>query len=98
MKVKWHHLARADFAELVTYITTDNPKVQLIAPIPLFEVSQKPYGGHFVTTVLLAILPMLITASSYGRMDFEDRSAVVSQDMGGCEQNLREHFLGTSLA
>jgi putrescine importer len=42
--------------------------VQPIAPIPLFGVAQKLSDGHFVTTLLLAMLPMLITASSYGRM------------------------------
>ena len=42
--------------------------VQPIAPIPLFGVAQKLSNGHFVTTLLLAMLPMLITAFSYGRM------------------------------
>ena len=42
--------------------------VQPIAPIPLFGVAQKLSDGHFVTTLLLAMLPMLITAFSYGRM------------------------------
>ena len=41
---------------------------QPIASVPLFGVAQKLSNGHFVTTVLLAMLPMLITASSYGRM------------------------------
>ena len=26
MKVRWHPLARTDFAELITYIAADNPK------------------------------------------------------------------------
>ncbi len=42
--------------------------VQPIATVPLFGVSQKLSDGHFVTTVMLAMLPMLITAVSYGRM------------------------------
>ena len=42
--------------------------VQPIAPVPLFGVSQKLSDGHFVTTILLAMFPMLITAVSYGRM------------------------------
>jgi len=42
--------------------------VQPIAPIPLFGVAQKLSDGHFVTTLLLAMFPMLITAFSYGRM------------------------------
>src|ERR1039458_1353851 len=42
--------------------------VQPIAPIPLFGVAHSLSGGHFVPPLLLAMLPMLITASSYGRM------------------------------
>jgi amino acid transporter len=42
--------------------------VQPIAPIPLFGVAQKLSAGHFVTTILVAMFPMLITAFSYGRM------------------------------
>lgn len=42
--------------------------VQPIAPIPLFGVAQKLSDGHYVTTLLLAMFPMLITAASYGRM------------------------------
>ena len=42
--------------------------VQPIAPIPLFGIAQKLSDGHFVTTLLLAMFPMLITAFSYGRM------------------------------
>ncbi len=42
--------------------------VQPIAPIPLFGVAQKLSDGHYVTTILLAMFPMLITAFSYGRM------------------------------
>jgi len=41
---------------------------QPIASVPLFGVAQKLSNGHFVTTLLLAMLPMLITAFSYGRM------------------------------
>jgi amino acid transporter len=42
--------------------------VQPIAPIPLFGVAQQLSDGHFVTTLLLAMFPMVITAASYGRM------------------------------
>jgi len=42
--------------------------VQPIAPIPLFGVAQELSDGHYVTTILLAMFPMLITAFSYGRM------------------------------
>ncbi len=41
---------------------------QPIAPIPLFGVAQSLSRGHCVTTILIAMLPMLITAVSYGRM------------------------------
>jgi putrescine importer len=41
---------------------------QPIASVPLFGVAQKLSNGHFATTLLLAMLPMLITAFSYGRM------------------------------
>jgi amino acid transporter len=39
-----------------------------IAPVPLFGVVQKLSDGHAVTTILLAMLAMLLTAFSYGRM------------------------------
>ena len=42
--------------------------IQPIAPIPLFGVAQKLSDGHYVTTILLAMFAMLITAFSYGRM------------------------------
>ena len=41
---------------------------QPIASVPLFGVAQKLSNGHYVTTLLLAMVPMLITAFSYGRM------------------------------
>ncbi|MGH9405716.1 MAG: APC family permease [Terriglobia bacterium] len=42
--------------------------IQPIAPVPLFGVAQKLSNGHFVTTIVIAMFAMLITASSYGRM------------------------------
>ena len=39
-----------------------------IAPIPLFGVAQKLSDGHAVTTILLAMVAMVLTAFSYGRM------------------------------
>ena len=42
--------------------------IQPIAPVPLFGVAQKLSDGHYVTTILLAMFAMLITAFSYGRM------------------------------
>lgn len=42
--------------------------IQPTAPIPLFGVAQKLSNGHTVTTILVAMLAMMITAFSYGRM------------------------------
>jgi amino acid transporter len=39
-----------------------------IAAVPLFGVVQKRSDGHAVTTILLAMVAMLLTAFSYGRM------------------------------
>jgi amino acid transporter len=39
-----------------------------IAPVPLFGVVQKLSDGHAATTILLAMVAMLLTAFSYGRM------------------------------
>jgi len=42
--------------------------IQPIAPVPLYGVAQKLSDGHFLTTILIAMFAMLITAVSYGRM------------------------------
>lgn len=42
--------------------------IQPTAPIPLFGVVQNRSHGHIVDTILLAMLAMMITAFSYGRM------------------------------
>lgn len=39
-----------------------------IAPVPMFGVAQVLSQGHFVTTILIAMVAMLLTAISYGRM------------------------------
>jgi putrescine importer len=39
-----------------------------IAPVPMFGVAQVLSRGHFVTTILIAMIAMLLTAVSYGRM------------------------------
>ncbi len=39
-----------------------------IAPVPIFGIAQKLSRGHFVTTILLAMVAMIFTAISYGRM------------------------------
>lgn len=42
--------------------------VQLVAPVPIAGLLEKRSDGHAVLTVLVALLGMLITAISYGRM------------------------------
>lgn len=42
--------------------------IQPTAPIPLFGVAQKLSNGHTVTTILVAMLAMVVTAVSYGRL------------------------------
>jgi putrescine importer len=42
--------------------------IQPIAVVPLFGVAQELSRGHTVTTVLAGMVPMLLTAISYGRM------------------------------
>lgn len=39
-----------------------------IAPVPLFGLVQRLSNGHAVTTILLAMIAMVLTAYSYGRM------------------------------
>jgi amino acid transporter len=39
-----------------------------IAAVPLFGVAQKLSNGHTVTTILIAMMAMMLTAFSYGRM------------------------------
>jgi putrescine importer len=39
-----------------------------IAAVPLFGVAQKLSNGHTVTTILIAMVAMMLTAVSYGRM------------------------------
>ena len=39
-----------------------------IAPVPLYGLAQKLSDGHAVTTILLAMVAMMLTAFSYGRM------------------------------
>jgi amino acid transporter len=42
--------------------------VMPIAPVPMFGVAQVLSHGHFVTTILIAMVAMMLTAVSYGRM------------------------------
>jgi len=39
-----------------------------IAAVPLFGIAQKLSDGHTVTTILIAMVAMMLTAFSYGRM------------------------------
>jgi putrescine importer len=42
--------------------------IQPIAPVPLFGVVQERSHGYIVDTILIALVAMMITAFSYGRM------------------------------
>src|SRR5512147_2902219 len=42
--------------------------IQPIAPMGVFGVISNKAGGHVVTTILIAMVAMLFTAISYGRM------------------------------
>ena len=42
--------------------------IQPIAAVPLFGIADKLSRGHVVTTILIAMIAMMLTAFSYGRM------------------------------
>jgi putrescine importer len=42
--------------------------IQPTAPVPLYGVAESLSNGHFLTTILIAMAAMTITAFSYGRM------------------------------
>jgi putrescine importer len=42
--------------------------IQPIAPVGIFGIASKLSGGHAVTTILVAMAAMMLTAWSYGRM------------------------------
>jgi len=42
--------------------------IQPIAAVPIFGLGQKLSNGHLVTTILIAMMAMMLTAFSYGRM------------------------------
>src|SRR3954452_11323278 len=42
--------------------------IQPVAPMGVFGVIHNKSGGHAVTTILIAMVAMLLTAISYGRM------------------------------
>src|SRR5579864_8422161 len=67
--------------------------IQPTAPIPLFGVAQKLSNGHTVTTILIAMLAMMITAFSYGRMASVYPSAGSAYTYVGKTINLHLGFL-----
>lgn len=67
--------------------------IQPTAPIPLFGVAQKLSNGHTVTTILIAMLAMIITAVSYGRMAAVYPSAGSAYTYVGRTLNLHLGFL-----
>ena len=42
--------------------------IQPTAPMPLYGIVNQEAHGHVVTTILIAMIAMLFTAISYGRM------------------------------
>jgi putrescine importer len=42
--------------------------IQPIAAVPLFGIADRLSGGHVATTILIAMIAMMLTAFSYGRM------------------------------
>lgn len=42
--------------------------IQPIAPVGIFGIANRLSHGHVVTTLLLAMVAMMLTAFSYGRM------------------------------
>jgi len=67
--------------------------IQPIAPIPLFGVVQQRSHGFIVDTILIAMLAMMITAFSYGRMAALYPSAGSAYTYVGRGLNLHLGFL-----
>jgi amino acid transporter len=67
--------------------------IQPTAPIPLFGVAQKLSDGHTVTTILIAMFAMIVTAVSYGRMAAVYPSAGSAYTYVGRTLNLHLGFL-----
>jgi len=67
--------------------------IQPIAPIPLFGVAQQLSHGHFATIILIAMVAMLITAVSYGRMSSVYPSAGSAYTYVGKGLNKQAGFL-----
>ena len=67
--------------------------IQPIAPVPLFGVVQERSHGYIVDTILIAMLAMMITAFSYGRMAALYPSAGSAYTYVGRGLNLHLGFL-----
>src|SRR5215469_7740621 len=67
--------------------------IQPIAPVPLFGVAQQLSNGHFATIILIAMVAMMITAVSYGRMAAVYPSAGSAYTYVGRGLNLHLGFL-----
>jgi amino acid transporter len=67
--------------------------IQPIAPVPLFGVVQQRSHGFIVDTILIAMLAMMITAFSYGRMAALYPSAGSAYTYVGRGLNLHLGFL-----
>src|SRR5436189_1215694 len=59
--------------------------IQPTAPMPVYGVMSQRAHGHAVTTVLIAMVAMLFTAISYGRMARAYPSSVSAFMYGGYE-------------
>ena len=59
--------------------------IQPTAPMPVFGVVSEAAHGHVVTTILIAMVAMLFTAFSYGRMARAYPSAGSAYTYVGCE-------------
>jgi amino acid transporter len=67
--------------------------IQPIAPVPLFGVVQERSHGYMVDTILIAMLAMMVTAFSYGRMAALYPSAGSAYTYVGRGLNLHLGFL-----
>src|SRR5208283_233024 len=67
--------------------------IQPIAPVPLFGVVQEASHGYIVDTILIAMVAMMITAFSYGRMAAIYPSAGSAYTYVGRGLNLHLGFL-----
>src|ERR1700690_1208214 len=73
--------------------------IQPTTPMPPFGVVSQVAYGHVVTTVLIAMVAMLFTAISYGRMARAYPSAASAYTYGGREIHSGDRFVtGWSLA